>query len=131
MKYIDLLRELNRLTTTMLLAEKVVCTVKISVYRLIELALLGITGGFAGLVMPKLFDGSMIWDTQAMIFGCIAVYTGIMAVIARFNHGHQLGKKELIIDLLAYRMNRTGKSVSSKRQRRKANSSVDNQTKPE
>ncbi len=130
MKYIDLLRELNRLTTTKLLAEKVVCTVKMSVYKLIEFTLLGITGGFAGLVMPKLFDGSMVWDVPAMVFGLIALYTGIFAVIARVNHGHQLGKKELIIDLLAYRMNRTGRAASSKRRRRKAPSSVDKQPEP-
>lgn len=129
MKNLDLLRRLNRLKTMELLSEKVVCTVKINIFKLIELAMLGITGSFAAYAMPKVYDETMVWDAKAIGFLIIVVYTASLALIARYNHGYQLGMKELIIDLLAFRMNRTGKSGSAKR--RKTATKVDKPDKSE
>jgi len=119
MKTLDLQRELNRLKTSELLSEKVVCTVKIATYKLIELGLLGVVGGFAAFIMPKIFAGTMQWNAGTSAFLVLVVYTAIVAVVTRFNHGYELAKKELIIDLLAFRMNNTGRTKPTRRRKAK------------
>ncbi|EIF42781.1 hypothetical protein DOK_11976 [gamma proteobacterium BDW918] len=119
MKNLDLQRELNRLRTSELLSEKVVCTVKIAIYKLIELGLLSVVGGFAAFVMPKMFAGTMQWDHDAKLFLVFVVYAAMVAVVTRFNHGYELAKKELIIDLLAFRMNNTGRTKTTKSRKAK------------
>lgn len=129
MENLKLIRKLSAYKTSQLLTKKVTCTVKIATYKFIEMAALGIAGGFAAYVMPKMFAGEMNWDVQSMVFGFMALYSGVLAVIARINHGYQLGKKELINDLLALRMNQTGKPKPKRR--RKMPPTVDNGNPPE
>jgi|DeeseametaMP0747_FD_contig_41_1714452_length_2956_multi_6_in_0_out_0_2 hypothetical protein len=105
----NLLKQLSAYKTSQLLVKKVTCTVKIATYKFIEMAGLAVAGSFAAFATPKIFAGQMNWDGPAVFYGLMALYCAMLAIIARINHGHQLGKKELINDLLALRMNQTGK----------------------
>lgn len=101
-------REISRLRTTDLLITKMDCTRRIALFKSLRLGLLGLLGIFVGHVAKSLFDvQAMSWVgylSASLVLYCVVGYLILDALEAGSN-----ALKELICDLLALRMSRTGK----------------------
>jgi len=102
-------KQISRLTTTDLLVAKMNCTKRNARYKALKLALVALTGIFVTQIAKMLFDASKVMDyldylSIPLTFYCVFGYLFLNSLEASIT-----AQKELICDLLALRMNRTGR----------------------
>ena len=101
-------REISRLRTTDLLIAKMDCTRRIALFKSLKLGLLGLLGIFVGHVAKSLLaTQAMSWIDYLSV--SLAMYCVIGYLVLDALEASSTALKELICDLLALRMSRTGK----------------------
>lgn len=103
--------QVSRLRTKDLLIAKMDCSKRVALFKSLKLGLLGLLGIFVGQVAKSLFAAQpmSIMDYVAAIF---TLYSVIGYLILDALEATSTAQKELIYDLLALRLSRTGKKKS-------------------
>ena len=100
--------EISRLRTTDLLSSKMDCSERVSFFKSLKLGLIGLIGIFVGHIVNTIYANQAMsmadYVSAAFIVLCVIEYMLINTLEAR-----SASQKELICDLLALRMSRTGK----------------------
>ncbi len=107
----SMFREISRLRTTDLLIAKMDCTRRIALFKSLKLGLLGLLGIFVGQVTKSLFAAQAM-SVMDYLSVPLALYCVIGYLILDALGASSTAQKELICDLLALRMSRTGKKKS-------------------
>lgn len=101
-------KEISRLRTSDLLITKMDCTKRISLYKSLKHGLIGLLGIFVGQVVKTTFAEQAI-SMMDFISILAALYCVVGYLILDALEASTTAQKELICDMLALRMSRTGK----------------------
>ena len=103
-----ILKKFSREKTSKLLVHKMHCSEKVAIYKSIKLGFLGMGGICIAQVVKMLYDGKVFdWlDWASIPFG---LYSIIWYLIFTLWEIEASATKELINDLLAIRLNRSGR----------------------
>ena len=102
-------KAISKLRTKDLLIAKMDCTKRITLFKSLKLGLLGLLGIFVGQIATSLFTVQADWSWMTVVSIPLALYCAIGYLVLDSLEAGQLAIKELINDLLALRMSKTGK----------------------